>query len=530
MTANDESKGQPPPSLIDAMSGANFYPNGSGKIDVRQTHISYVFLAGEYAYKVKKPVQLPFVDSSKLGTRQELCEREVVLNRRLAPDVYLGVVPIIFRDGVFSLGAASNADGAVVEFAVKMRRLPDDRRLDNLIAAQEIGAAEMQALAKRIAEFHSAAPSTEAWQYGAGAAIWQLVVSNIAETERLLADTISADKLKSIEAYIRRYISSHWRFLNMRARNGHVLDGHGDLRADAVYFTSEGITIIDCLEFSDALRHCDTASEVSFLAMDLERLGHPELSADFLRSYVQMTKDADLPILLPFYKCHRAIVRAKVELTTSREVDRPVAERITCRERARQYLDQACAYAGTAASPGVIVVCGAPGTGKSTVARELADLLGFEVLSSDSEHKRLAGVSPTTRIHARYGEGIYNEDFGREVYRTLIKNAEQALKAKKGIIIDATFRHRSERAQLVASPLGIEPLFIECRADRDEVIRRLLERASRPDEISDATVEIYLAHLKEFEPLDEIPRARYIVVDTTRDLTPIMAEVERRFR
>jgi predicted kinase len=219
----------------------------------------------------------------------------------------------------------------------------------------------------------------------------------------------------------------------------------------------------------------------------------------------------------------------KVELTASREVDRPVSERMACREKARRYLDQACSYASSSPQPGIIVVCGAPGTGKSTVARALGDLLGFELVNSDSERKVLAGVAPTTRMEARYEEGIYSEDFSREVYRALITHAEQALKAGTGVILDATFRHRRERAKLAAA-FGIEPLYIECQADRNEVVRRLLERAAQPDEISDATVEIYLAQAKEFEPLDEIRDSYHMVADTTKDLTPVLAEVERRFR
>ena len=530
MSVNDQSKSRAPASLIDAMMATDFYPHHPREVELRQTHVSYVFLAGDYAYKIKKPVQLPFIDCSTLAKRRELCAREVVLNRRLAPDIYVGVVPLVLRDGAFSSGEIPDSDGTVFEFAVKMRRLPDEQRLDNMAAAGKIRSPDIHALAKCIADLHVRASKSEAWRFGAAAAIWHLAVGNIAETERLLADNVSLDKLKVIEKYVRHYISSHWRFLNMRARSGHVLDGHGDLRADSIYFTNDGIKIVDCLEFSDALRWGDAAAEVAFLAMDLERLERPELSTKFVSSYSEATKDADLAILLPFYKCHRAVVRGKVELTGSREVDRPMSERIACREKARRYLDQACTYAGGSPKPGVVVVCGAPGTGKSTVARALGDLLAFEVVSSDSERKLLAHIAPTTRIEARYGEGIYSEDFSRQVYRAMVKHAEQALKAGKGIILDATFRHRRERAELTAASFGVEPLYIECRADRDEVVRRLLERAARPNEISDATVEIYLAQLSEFEPLDEIPGPHHIVADTTNDLTPVLAEVERRFR
>jgi predicted kinase len=222
------------------------------------------------------------------------------------------------------------------------------------------------------------------------------------------------------------------------------------------------------------------------------------------------------------------VVRAKVELIRSRQHESPVAERMLCRARARHYLDLACTYADTAAAAGVVVLCGPSGTGKSTVARALRDVLGFEIVSSDQERKRLAGIAPATRVEARYGEGIYSEDIRREVYRSLIKSAAKILSTGKGVIIDATFRHRNQRAQVAEAKLGVGPFYVECRADQGEVMRRLLERAHRADEVSDATVEIYLAQLKDFEPLDEIPPARRMVADTTADLTPIIAEVERR--
>ncbi len=344
MATAEELKDQSPPSLVDAMMRSDFYGPGSSPIELRQTHISYVFLTEEFAYKIKKPLRLPWLDSSTLGKRHELCKCEIILNRRLAPDVYLAVVPITFRDGTFRFGQAPKDEQAAIEFAVKMRRLPDDQRLDNRIAARKISAAEIQGVANRLAEFHATASRQEAWRYGTAAAIWRLVVGNIAETERLLADTVSRDKLRLIEAYARSYISARWQFLNTRALNGYVLDGHGDLRTDSVYLTDGGIRIIDCVEFSAALRYGDTASEVAFLAMDLDRLKAPELATELVRSYVLATGDGALPVLLPFYQCYRALVRAKVELIASNQLDRPVAERIACREMARCYLDQACAY------------------------------------------------------------------------------------------------------------------------------------------------------------------------------------------
>lgn len=345
MTASHESEFQATAALIDRMMTADFYPHHPREVELRQTHVSYVFLAGDYAYKIKKPVQLPFIDCSRLIKRRALCERELLLNQRFAPEIYLGVVPLVLRDGVFSSGETRESSDTVVEFAVKMLRLPDEQRLDIMAAAGRVNDSDAHALGKRIAQLHAGASRSESWRYGAAAAVWRLAVGNIAETERLLAESVSRNKLKVIEQYIRQYLSSHWRFLNLRARSGRVLDGHGDLRAESVYFTKDGIRILDCLEFSDALRWSDAASEIAFLAMDLDRLEHPEFSAEFVSSYTEATNDADLRVLSPFYKCHRAVVRAKLELTESREAERPIGERIACREKARGYLQQGCTYA-----------------------------------------------------------------------------------------------------------------------------------------------------------------------------------------
>ena len=265
-------------SMIDAMMVREFYPHRPPSVELKQTHTSCVFVAGDYVYKVKKPVSLAFVDCSTPAKRRALCEREVRLNRRLSPEVYLGVVPIVFKNGGYVLGEDGNGNGTdVIDFAVKMLRLPDDRRLDSMLAAGRVTPQDINAIAQRIASFRAAAADTEAWTYGSAAAVWRLIIDNLSETELLVADTLMGDKLATVEAYSRRYVSAHWEFLNQRARAGYVRDGHGDLRADCIYLTPEGIKFTDCLEFSDRLRYCDAVSEIAFLAMDLDRLGRPEL-------------------------------------------------------------------------------------------------------------------------------------------------------------------------------------------------------------------------------------------------------------
>ena len=519
--------------MIEAMMAPAFYPHPAADVDLRQTHTSNVFLAGGYAYKVKKPVAFAFVDCSTPAKRRELCEREVLLNRRLSPGIYLGVVPIIFKTDTYALGEEKSKDGSdVVDFAVKMRRLPDDRRLDGMIAAGSATSEDISRIAQRIAEFHAGASNREAWTNGSAAAVWQMIEGNLRETEGIVADTLSRGKLAAVETYSHRYVSAHWEFLNQRARDRRVLEGHGDLRTDCIYLMPDGIEITDCLEFSDALRYCDAASEIAFLAMDLDRLGKPDFSRELVRRYLSAANDPDIAMLMPFYKCYRATVRAKVDLLRSHQDDCPVEQRLAARERARGYLELACGYAEEGCHRGLVVVCGPSGTGKSTLARKLQQLLEFEIFGSDLQRKRLVGISPTARVTEAYGKGIYSAEVTERTYRSLVAEAAESIKGRKGVILDATFRHKSERALVIdlAKRFGLRPVFVECRADKTEVIRRLLQRRTRAAEISDATVEIYQAQLNDFEPLQEIPQAYHVVADAGSALDDILLEVERRVR
>lgn len=516
--------------LIDAMSLPGFYPEAPDRVELRQTHTSYVFLAGDYAYKVRKPITLPFIDCSTPTRRRDLCERELSLNRRLSPAVYCGVLPLIYREGEYRLDAGPTDADVIVDFALKMHRLPEERRFDHLLETGSATLDDVRRIAEHLARFHAKVTSEEGWNYGSAGSVWRLVMGNLQETADLAADTVTHDRLELIRTFSRRFIAAHWEFLNQRARDGRVRDGHGDLRGDSIYLLPDGISIIDALEFSERLRYGDVAAEVAFLAMDCDRLRQPDYAKELVRAYALAADDADLELLQPFYKCYRATIRAKVELIKSRQEDCPLAARVLAREQARRYLDLACGYAEHAPARGLLIVCGLSGAGKSTLARTLRQHTSFTVLTSDAERKRLAGVAPTARLAAPYGEGIYRAEFSARVYRSLIAQAEDLLKSDQGVIIDATFLRRDERALVndLARRTRAVPIFIECRAPRDEVVRRLIERNTRVHEMSDANVRIYLAQIAEFEPLDEIPPACHVVADTTHDLDALFAELERR--
>ncbi len=465
-------------AIVEAMMRPEMYPDRPRSVEVRQTHVSYAFMAGDYVYKIKKPVRFAFLDARTLARRHQLCLDEVRLNRRLAPDVYLGVVPILRRGGgELALGAASNrADetGAAAEWAVRMRRLGEATMLDRMVAEGRVSVVEIRAIATQLVAFHRAAAADHGWKYGAAASIWRLVRGNVGELALDCANAVTPAELDELERFAHRVIELRWSLLNRRALGGRVCEGHGDLRCEHVSLAGDSITIIDCVEFSEGLRYVDVASDIGFLAMDLDRLGARGAAAD-ARRYVALALDL------------------------SRE-----------------------------SRPALIVVCGLSGSGKSTVARRLADRLGFEWLRSDEVRKRLARVAPAERLAA----GAYSRAFTEKTYAAVLGEAAARLHDGAGVIVDATFAAPAYRAEALAlaERAHVPALFVECVASHDEIVRRLTARARRTDEISDAGVATYLRQRGEFVALNEIPQSSHLVVDTEGGLEAASASITERLK
>jgi uncharacterized protein len=522
-------------AIVEAMKRPEMYPDHPRSVEVRQTHVSYAFIAGDYVYKIKKPVRFAFLDACTLARRHQLCLDEVRLNRRLAPDVYLGVVPIVRRGaGELALGAASNgadAAGAAVEWAVRMRRLGEATMLDRMVTEGRVSAAQIRAIAARLAAFHRASPTDHGWKYGAAASIWRLVRGNLEELALDCADAIAPGELDELKRFAHRVIEQRWSLLNRRALGGCVCEGHGDLRCEHVSLAGDSVTIVDCVEFSEGLRYVDVASDIGFLAMDLDRLGARGLSDELVGAYREVSGDADLPLMIPLYKLHRALVRAKVEDLISRDPAIAPEQRVAATDAARRYVALALDFARES-RPAMVVVCGVSGSGKSTVARRLADRLGFEWLRSDEVRKGLAGVAPDARLSASYAAGAYSREFTEQTYAALLGDAAARLHDGAGVIVDATFAAPAYRAEALALAMraGVPALFVECAASHDEIVRRLTARARRADEISDAGVATYLRQRGEFVALNEIPQSSHLVVETERGLEAASASITERLK
>lgn len=513
------------PPVVRAMSAPAFYAPAAPAVELRQTHISYVLLAGSEVYKVKKPVRFAFLDFSSLARRRHFCEEEVRLNRRLAPDVYRGTVAIVPRDGGYVLAPPDASDA--VEYAVHMRRLPEDRVLTRLLEAGTADAALIDRIADRLAAFHAAAETgPEIARGGDPAEIRRLMDEDFAEVVALHGDTISADDDATVQRWCHARLDALAPLLRRRQAAGRIRDGHGDLHAEHIYCLDAGaLMIVDCIEFNPAFRRRDVAADVAFLAMDLAYHGRDDLAARLVASYAARAADPELPALIPFYACQRAYIRGKVDSLKAREPEVDAADAAAARRSARRHFELALRYTW-ADRPALVIVCGLSGSGKSTVAADLATRTGFAHLNSDRTRKALAGLADT----ARGGPELYTAARNAATYTALHAAAAEALAGGRGVIIDATFQRREhrDRAAAIAAAAGVPLLFVECRADDDEIRRRLAARSARGDDASDADWSIYERQRRTYEPVaaDE----PHLTVDTGRPSVEWRAAVATALR
>ncbi len=297
------------PELVQALLNPKAYPETPQHIELVQTQMSFVFVTDDYVYKVKKPVNLGYLDYTTLDKRRFFCQREVKLNRRLCPDVYLGVVAVTRDQG----GIMVSGEGEIIEYAVRMRRLPRAAMMDVLLANNQVSPEMVTSVAQKLAEFHREAETNATISaFGNLDAISQNTEENFTQTEKYIGHTISQETYRRIKSYTDNFIKKNASLFHKRIRDGRIRDCHGDLHAAHICFTND-IFIYDCIEFNDRFRYCDVASEVAFLAMDLDHYRQADLSRSFVGAYVDRSQDRELKGLLNFYKCYRAYVRGKVE-------------------------------------------------------------------------------------------------------------------------------------------------------------------------------------------------------------------------
>ncbi len=497
-------------------------------VELRETHISWVFLDGDDVWKVKKPVDLGFLDFSTPDKRRWACEEEVRLNRRLAPGIYRGVVPI-------TLDAAGNhrfgGPGTAVDWAVHMVRLSDDARGDRRVAREMLSATDVGRIAGHLAAFHAQARNDdETARYGTVEMISKNVGENFEQTRETLGVYLSPPEAQAIEAWQRRFLKRRSELFRQRLAAGRVRDGHGDLRLDHVYLTGEAVTIIDCIEFNRRFRFADICADVAFLAMDLTWRGRADLAEHFLAIYAREANDYDLYPLVDFYESYRAFVRGKIASMQAADAGAEARSRQRAAAEARRFFLLALASERRSLLPPVVVaVGGLIGAGKTTVARRLGAELTAPVVDADRTRKHMLGVEAEEKVYVPPFRGAYRPEFSQEVYSEVLRRAGAVLDSGRTVVLDASFRSRATRelARELAREHGMPYHFVEVYAP-PEVCRRRLELRAREANVSDGRLEIFDDFVARWQPVDELPEIEHSIVDTSKPLGTNVAALRRR--
>ncbi len=502
-------------SLVAAMMQPDFYPKAPDTVTHKETHISHLFFAGELVYKIKKAVRFSFLDFSTLLQRRYYLNEELRLNRRLAPSVYIGVMPISLDDSEWQLGGWAEP----AEYTLVMRRLPERRMLPFLLETHQLTPEMMRELAESLADFHTQADRARiAFAGDYVDAVEKSWNDNFADLEPFMESEIEGETLGMLKGFGAGFFGRYRDLLIRRAEQGWVRDVHGDLHCEHICFAPEAIQIFDCIEFSAALRCCDLASEIAFLLMDLEFRGGKILIKPFLTRYHELIDDPELSTLLPFFACYRAIVRGKVN-ALRKDVD-----------GASRYFRFALRYTWQQWKPFLVMVCGLTGSGKSTLARELGRRLDLPVISSDVVRKAITR-KPGPQL-VSFEEGIYSPAVTEKVYGELAQETETAIKESGGAILDATFidKDNRERIARISAKHHIPLFVIRCCASEELTKRRLAQRAAEGKDLSDGRWAIYVKQKAASEPMDKCSVDNCLVLDTEPGVDTLAKHCERFFR
>lgn len=509
-----------PKHIQDLLDPAAF-PEKPDSVELRQSHVSYLLFTPHFVYKIKKPVDFGFLDFTSLDKRLFYCKEEVRLNRRLAPKAYIDVVAITIDAGRHVIGGK----GEAVEYAVKMRRLPEDANLEEMLDSGKATEALIRRVAHVLAAFHR---TTETNDYISGFGSLDVIRKNTGEnfeqTAPFIGKSISQGLFTRIKDYTERFIYANQALFEKRVEQGFIRDCHGDIHSEHV-FAEDGIEIIDCIEFNERFRFSDVVADSAFLSMDLDRRGRPDFAAALDEAYFSESNDAEGRGLLNFYKCYRAFVRGKVESFKSSEEEVEENERMEALLSAAYHFHLSGLYASGGVKPKLLIVCGLPGTGKTTLASGIARRTGFAHILSDVVRKELAGIAPEESRPEAFGEGIYSEHFTERTYARMSEKAEELLKQGRPVILDATFsklRHM-KRVMEGADRAGATVHVIECEASTSTVRARLEERRWAIGNVSDADWRIYIGQKAASEGVP----GPHLVIPAERPLLENLMEVFR---
>jgi uncharacterized protein len=501
------------PELVRALLDPRAYPCGR-QVEHIETHISHVFLTGEFAYKIKKPLDLGFLDFSTLDKRRQFCDEELRINRRLAPDLYLAVVPI-----AGSLEAPiMEGSGTPIEYALKMRQFAQAGLLERVLERGELTAALIDALAGEVARFHEAIPRASAeGAFGSAASIVAPARQNFEQLAPLLAAAPERDALEGLRAWTDRQSDLLSERFEERRRDGFVRECHGDLHLANMVLIDGKVRIFDAIEFNPALRWIDVMNEIAFTVMDLAARGRADLGARFLNAWLERSGDYEGVGVLRYYVVYRALVRAKIAAMRAVQAEVGEAQRAGLREKVQRHL--ALAQRVVEGERAVLVIHhGLSGSGKTACSQSVLESIGAVRIRSDVERKRLHGLHASARTGARIQSGIYAADATQETYARLARLAEAVLDGGYPVLVDATFLKREQRDAFrdLARRRHVPFRIAQFTARYETLVERIARRSAEGADASEAGLDVLEAQLRGLEPLGPDEEARTVRFDTDR--------------
>lgn len=527
MSTAQDSREESVDFLPAAMMRAECYPHPVREIRLLETHISWVLLTGDYAYKIKKPVNLGFLNFSTIGMRRHYCEEELRLNRRLAPEVYLEVVPVRGTTASPHIGG----DGPVLDYAVQMREFPQEALASRMLERATFGAPETDALAALIADFHAgAAAAGSADRFGAPDTVIAAAIQNFEQIVPRLRLAREKEAAQLLREWTGREAESKRAEFLARKRARRVRECHGDLHLGNIIVADGRPLPFDCIEFNDELRWIDVMSEVAFVVMDLHDRGRPDLAWRFLNRYLEQSGDYEGLAILRFYLVYRSLVRAKVHLIRSQQPGLLKNDKSRLQTAFHGYLRLASRLS-IPSGIALLITHGLSGSGKTTATQALMEQIGAVRVRSDVERKRLHGLAPLERSGSGQDSGIYTPAATVATYERLAAVAEATIKAGYPAIVDAAFLKRDERVrfQQLARRHGVPFVVLDFDAPEKVLRERVTQREAAGSDASEAGLSILERQIKSREALVPEERVAAVSVDTRGpDQTPAWRAVMRR--
>ncbi|MFO7602679.1 MAG: AAA family ATPase [Gammaproteobacteria bacterium] len=503
--------------LISSLLRAERYPHPVTALELIETHISWVILTGPYAYKIKKPLNLGFLDFSSLAQRKFYCEEELRLNRRTAASIYLQVVPIT--------GSAAqpqwDGSGAIIEYAVKMRQFAQSAQLDRLLARGGLSTAHMDAFARLVAEFHEhIAVAGAELDYGEPEQVLQPIEENFTQIRQCRPTTEQQPLLDELQDWSVAEYRRRRMFLAQRKQQGFIRECHGDMHLRNLAWIDDQPVAFDGIEFNANLRWIDVMSEVAFLVMDLQDRQQPALAQRFLNGYLERSGDYAGITLLPFYLVYRALVRAKVAAIRVGQAGLGPTERSSLEREMTAYLRLAQTYTQKEAGR-LIIARGLSGSGKTTLTQSLLETLPAIRIRSDVERKRLAGLLATERAAAAPGEGIYTQEYSDRTYAYLLERATEILDAGYNVIVDATFLQQGQRERFrqLAAVKNLAFHILNFSARTETLQQRIRQRSGDASDADLTVLQKQLHSIEAFTP-GEMPFVIDIDTETQTAISP----------